>query len=94
MAKLLGWLIALLYTAQSILAVRMPRTEKTSLLREELRSWHYLLGLVLFVVVLWRLWVWFRDRPAPPHPRLPGSANAWTTSLALTTYALLAVMPV
>lgn len=94
MAKLLGWLIALLYTAQSILAVRMPRTEKTSLLREELRSWHYLLGLVLFVVVLWRLWVWFRDRPAPPHPRLPGSANAWTTGLAFTTYALLAVMPV
>ena len=93
MAKFLGWLIALLYTTQAILAVRMPRTEKTSLLREELRSWHYLLGLTLFVVVLWRLWVWYRQRPVAAHPGLPPSANAFTSQLALATYVLLAVMP-
>ncbi len=94
MAKTLGWLIAILYSVQAAVGVRMPRTEKTSLLREELRSWHYLVGLVLFVLLLWRLWCWFRDRPAPRHPRLTGSAHAWTSGLALASYLVLAVMPV
>ena len=94
MARTLGWLIAILYTVQASFGVRMPRTEKTSLLREELRSWHYLVGLLLFVLVLWRLWCWYRDRPAPRHPQLSGSAQAWTSQLALASYLLLAVMPV
>jgi cytochrome c2/cytochrome b561 len=94
MAKTLGWLIALLYSVQAALGVRMPRTEKTSLLREELRSWHYLIGLVLFVLLAWRLWCWFRDRPAPRHPALSGSAQAWASGLALASYLILVVMPV
>ena len=94
MAKILGWLIALLYTAQGVLAIRMPRTEKTSLLREELRSWHYLLGLILFVLLVSRLWVWFRDRPAPRHPGLTPPGNAWTMQLALATWLVLALMPI
>ena len=94
MAKTLGWLIALLYTVQAALGVRMPRTEKTSLLREELRSWHYLLGLILFVLLLWRLWCWYRDRPAPRAPGLTPVAHAWASQLALVSYMVLAVMPI
>jgi len=94
MAKTLGWLIALLYTVQAALGVRMPRTEKTSLLREELRSWHYLIGLILFVLLLWRLWVWYQERRAPRNPKLTPAASVWTSWLALTSYLVLAVMPV
>lgn len=94
MAKTLGWLIALLYTVQGILGVRMPRTEKSSLLREELRSWHYLFGLMLFVLLVWRLWCWFRDRPASRQRGLTPSGHAWTSQLALASYLVLLVMPV
>lgn len=94
MAKTLGWLIALLYTVQAALGVRMPRTEKTSLLREELRSWHYLIGLILFVLLVWRLWCWYRDRPAPRHPGLTPGGQAWANQLALASYLVLVVMPV
>jgi cytochrome c2/cytochrome b561 len=94
MAKILGWLIALLYTVQGVLGVRMPRTEKTSLLREELRSWHYLIGLILFVLLVWRLWRWFRDRPVARHRGLTPSGQAWTSQLALASYLVLLAMPV
>ena len=94
MASTLGWLIALLYTVQGILGVRMPRTEKTSLLREELRSWHYLIGLILFVLLVWRLWCWYRDRPLARHPGLTPAAQAWTSQLALVSYLVLLAMPI
>jgi len=94
MAKILGWLIAVLYSVQAILGVRMPRTEKTSLLREELRSWHYLLGLILLLLLVWRLWCWYRDRPHAGHPGLTGTGNAWVSTLALASYLVLLVMPV
>lgn len=94
MAKTLGWLIALLYTVQASLGVRMPRTEKTSLLREELRSWHYLIGLILFVLLVWRLWCWYRDRPVTQRPGLTAAGQAWANQLALASYLILAVMPI
>ena len=94
MAKILGWLIAVLYTVQGVLGVRMPRTEKTSLLREELRSWHYLIGLLLFVLLVWRLWCWFRERPAPRQRGLTPTGQAWASQLALASYLVLLVMPV
>jgi cytochrome c2/cytochrome b561 len=93
MAKILGWLIALLYAVQAAISVAMPRTVKPSLMRDELRSWHYLVGLILFGALLWRLWVWWRERPVPANPALPPSANAWTAQLALMTYVVLALMP-
>jgi len=94
MSKILGWLIATLYSVQAILGVRMPRTEKTSLLREDLRSWHYLLGLILFVLIIWRLWCWYRERPNPRHPGLGAAGNVWVSQLALASYLVLLVMPV
>jgi cytochrome c2/cytochrome b561 len=97
-AKILGWLIAVLYSVQTALGVRMPRTEKTSLLREDLRSWHYLLGLILFVLLIWRLWRWYRDRDddrsGARHPGLTAAGSAWVSQLALVSYLVLLVMPV
>lgn len=93
MAKRLGWLITLLYGMQMVLTVQLPRTEKTALLREELRSWHYLLGLLLLVALVWRLLVWYRERPAGSSPRLSPAATRYTRQLTLATYGVLVVMP-
>lgn len=93
MARKPGWLITILYGIQLMLTVQMPRTEKTAPLREVLRSWHYLLGLLLFVVLIWRLWVWYRGRPVASTPRLSPAAGRFTRQLALATYLVLVVMP-
>lgn len=93
MARKPGWLITILYGIQLMLTVQMPRTEKTAPLREVLRSWHYLLGLLLFVVLIWRLWVWYRGRPVASTPRLSPAAGRFTRQLTLATYLVLVVMP-
>lgn len=91
---ILGWLVMAFLTAQTVLTVRMPRVEKSSLLREELRSWHYLIGLTLFVLLILRLWHWWRERPAPPASGLSVAGHQWARNLALTSYAVLVLMPV
>jgi len=90
----IGWLIMAFYTLQTAIAVRMPRVEKTSLLREDLRSWHYLIGLTLFVLLVLRLWRWFNERPAPPAPGMTPAGHRWGRQLAFTAYVVLALMPV
>lgn len=93
-STMLGWLIMVFYFAQTALTVRMPRIEKTSLLREELRSWHYLIGLTLFVLLVLRLWRWLRERPPAPAPGMTAAGHQWARTLALTVYAVLVLMPV
>ena len=93
MSTILGWLIMAFYTAQTALTVRMPRVEKTSLLREELRSWHYLIGLTLFVLLVLRLWRWLRERPTAPAPGMTAAGHQWARTLAVTVYAVLVLMP-
>jgi cytochrome c2/cytochrome b561 len=89
----IGWLVMALYTAQTALTVRLPRVEKTSLLREDLRSWHYLIGLTLFVLLVLRLWRWSNERPAPPAPGMTPAGHRWARHLALVTYCVLVLMP-
>lgn len=89
----LGWTIMAVSTAMTLLTTRLPRTEKMSVLREDLRSWHYLLGLTLLVLVAWRLVRWVRERPMPPPPGLSPAAHAWTRTLALTVYLMLLASP-
>lgn len=91
-SALLGWLIMALLSVHMYITVKMPRVEKTALLREELRSWHYLMGLVLFVLLALRLYRWWRERPAPA-PGMTGAGHYWARTLALTSYLILLVMP-
>jgi len=89
----LGWLIMLFYSAHALVTVAMPRSEKTSALRESLQGWHYLLGLILFGLLIWRLLRWFRD-PAPAvAASLPPAAARWTRLLTLLSYLLLVTLP-
>ncbi len=91
--RTLGWVIAGLYLVHSLLIIRLPRTEKASMLREDLRSYHYLLGFVLLVLVVWRLIVWFREREPRPEPGVPRAVHRFGRQLALAVYLFLAVMP-
>lgn len=90
---ILGWAIMAVYTAMALLTTRMPRTEKTSLLREELRSWHMLIGVTLFVLIAWRLVRWYRERPVSPPAGLRPGEHRWARLLALAGYVALVTSP-
>jgi cytochrome c2/cytochrome b561 len=89
----LGWLIALIYAVHGVVTIYMPRAEKESAFRETLRGWHYLMGLVLFVLLIMRLWHWYRDRGVQAAPGLTSGGHAWTRLLALSVYSVMVLMP-
>ncbi len=94
-SKRLGWLIAGAYFIHSLISTNMPRTDKTLPLREELRGWHYLIGIILLVLLLIRLTHWWRyDRHAKPPVDIGSGVWTWGRTLALTSYVLLALAPV
>ena len=90
-----GWAIALIAIVQGVLTNLLPRTAKTLPLREELRYWHVLIGLLLFAALVVRLRVWWREERglAPVGGLRPGLFN-WGRTLALASYLLLLSMPV
>ncbi len=89
----LGWAIALLYVAHSVLTIRITRSDKTSLFREELRGYHYLLGVLLLVLVAWRLLLWWRERPMAAVPAVSVGVQHAGRQFALATYLIMLVMP-
>jgi cytochrome c2/cytochrome b561 len=92
--KRLGWAIALVYFIHAIISTNMPRTDKTLPLRDELRSWHYLVGTLLLVLLIWRLIRWWKeDRVLTPPTDIGSGVWVWGRSLTLTSYLLLAVTP-
>jgi cytochrome c2/cytochrome b561 len=94
-AVLSGWALANIYFIQSILTIMLPRTEKTLPLREELRNWHVLVGLLLLGLVLYRLWIWWREERGmvPVNGLRPGLFN-WGRTLALANYLLMLSLPI
>lgn len=94
-ARNAGWSIAALYFIQSCMTIALPRTDKTLPLREELRDWHVLIGVILFALVSYRLWLWWRDERgmAPANGLRPGLFN-WGRTLTLTNYVLMLSLPV
>jgi cytochrome c2/cytochrome b561 len=90
---ILGWLITLVYAVHGVVTIYMPRADKASALREALRGWHYLLGLVLFVLLVLRLWHWFRDRWVRAAAGLTPGGHAWTRLLAFAVYSVMVLMP-
>jgi cytochrome c2/cytochrome b561 len=90
---ILGWTIMVVASAMNLLTTRLPRTEKMSVLREDLRSWHYLIGFTLLFLLAWRLVRWFRETPVAPTPGMTPAGHRWTRTLTLTVYLMLLVSP-
>ena len=89
-----GWALAAVFLVHSVIQINMPRTAKTLPLREELRGWHYLVGTILLILVIGRLWTWWKEpRPAPP-PGMGAGAWHWGRTLTLASYLTLLVAPV
>ena len=90
----LGWAIALFYFIQSVISTIMPRTDKTLPMRDDLRSWHYLVGVILLALLIGRLSHWYRkDRLMQAPADIGGGAWTWVRTLALATYLLLFLAP-
>lgn len=90
-----GWALALVYFLQSVLTIMLPRTDKTLPLREELRNWHVLVGIILLALVIWRLWLWWRDeRGMVPIGSLRPALFNWGRTLALANYLLMFSLPI
>ncbi|MFQ3595074.1 MAG: hypothetical protein SNJ63_03045 [Sphingomonadaceae bacterium] len=87
-----GWALAALYVAHAAVTTTLARTDRLLPLREELRGIHYLIGTLILVAAILRLWAWTKEKPAPP-PGLPASAFAWGRALALATLLLLIGAP-
>ncbi|WP_148293836.1 cytochrome c family protein [Azospirillum sp. B4] len=90
----LDYALPALVLAQDVLTTLMPRMDKMSPLREQLRGWHYLVGGLLFLLAVTRLWRWRRGLPPLPTPALPPRARAWAMGLVLATYACLGLTPI
>jgi len=75
----LDWCIAFTYLLHSIVNIRLPRSVKTSALREELRGYHYLIGTILLVLALWRLWVFYQQHKFDPP--LTALISRWANRL-------------
>lgn len=87
----LGWAIAALYAAHSVLLSFMPRVDKFSALREDLRGIHYAIGVVLIVLVAMRLWRWAREPRLLADSGLAAGQQALHRALALTWWLSLLV---
>ena len=90
---LAGWLVALTYFAHQQLTVNLARSDRFGPLREEFRGWHYLLGTLLFLAVVWRLRLWFRDGDVAPAPGVSAAMHNWGRWLALIAYCLILLAP-
>lgn len=92
-SRWVGWAIAFVYLAHSIVTIAMPRTDKALPLRDALRGIHYTIGLLLLVLVVIRLVQWRREpRMAPPAAVGAGVWRFWLRC-ALLTYVLIALAP-
>ena len=90
---LIDYGIALAAVSIDLLTTFLPRADKASALRGDLRTAHMLIGSLLFVLLAMRLWRWFRgDRPAPGAGLRP-LASAWIIALTGILYALLLINP-
>lgn len=85
--------IALTAVGIDILTTFLPRADKESALRGDLRSAHMVLGTLLFALLAVRLWRWWQgDRPQPGAGLKPMAA-AWVLALTGGLYLLLLVNP-
>jgi cytochrome c2/cytochrome b561 len=93
-SRLLGWALAWVYLAHSVITIVKARTDRALPLRDELRGWHFVVGALLLVLVAWRLWLWWRERETRPAIGVTPALWHWGRAQTLAIYLLLLVAPV
>ena len=83
MSRQLGWVVAVLFVAQSILLSFLPRIDKYSALRQDLGEIHYTLGLLLIIAVAMRLWRWFKEEPVLSDTGLSAGQQSFNRAISL-----------
>lgn len=90
-AEWAAYIWAAAYFVHSIINTILPRTDKTTALRETYRGYHYLVGTILFGLSIYLLIRWWKRRHVPVNPKMSGAANRWAFSLAFATAACLVI---
>lgn len=94
-SRWLGWLITAFYFLQSCLTIALPRTAKSLPLRDDLRHWHMLVGVILMLLLIARLVHWWRtERGMLPPEGMRPRLFSWTRALTIATYLLLLSAPI
>ncbi|MBK7900837.1 MAG: cytochrome b [Azonexus sp.] len=87
-AILLHWIMLLLLVAVYACIELHEALPKGSDTREALKTWHFMLGLTVFVLAFIRLAV----HPAGPEPLIVPAPPSWQKALATTAHVLLYVL--
>lgn len=85
----LGWAIAIVVSGNAVLSTTMPRTSKELPLRAELRELHMWVGLLLLVLVIGRLFMWFKEGKVVAPAGMPRSVHAQGRLMAFTVYVFI-----
>jgi cytochrome b561 len=89
-SRALSIAIFLLVLLQLYQSTKVATTPKGSAAREALTELHLSVGLTLFLLVLPRLWFWWREtRPARPA-RVPPAADGFARNICLLAYITVA----
>ena len=82
-ARMVGWAFALAMIAHTVLIVILPRLDKESAVRDMARGWHYVIGITLLVLAIWRLVLFVRERGALSPAVVPPALRFWHHALVL-----------
>ncbi|MEO9461196.1 MAG: hypothetical protein ABJ242_00545 [Marinomonas sp.] len=88
-SRWLGWLIAAGFTGQVILLSFLPRVDKFSALREDLRGVHYTLGIILVIALIARIRLWFKEPRLLTETNLSAGQQYFHRGISFTWFAVL-----
>jgi cytochrome b561 len=90
----LHWVMALLISAVYATILLRENFPRGSDIREDLKMWHFMLGLTILALVVIRLIVRFTHRKPPISPR-PPAWQSWLSGVThVALYGLMVAMPI
>ena len=96
-SKWFHWLIALLIISASL--VMWHANDSTFWFKSSVKiflewvHWHKALGLIAFVLILFRVW-WRRRQPVPQTAPLTPAEKKWSHRVHIAIYALMVALPI
>lgn len=87
------WGLLVAAVALDMMSTFMPRADKAGTLRGDLRSAHMVLGVILLVLAVWRLWSWRRGEKLRGTTTLPPLVTGWITVLTVSVLLMQILNP-